>query len=61
MKKPGKQSHQDEFTEKILKGMKLAFEKMVKQKRTIDGTLVFQENGKIIKIKAVDFKLDSEK
>jgi hypothetical protein len=39
----------------ISKGLDLAFQKLVKQKKAQNGTLVFCENGQIKKIKASDF------
>ena len=44
----------DILTEKILKGIKISFEKLVKEKARDDEELVFGENGKIVKIKAKD-------
>jgi hypothetical protein len=42
------------LTSKISEGLKLAFDKLVKEKAKEDGELIFCEDGKIIKIKAKD-------
>jgi len=43
-----------ELTKKISEGLKLAFDKLVKEKAKEDGELIFSENGKIVKVKAKD-------
>lgn len=43
-----------ELEEKILKGIALAYEKLVEQKKREDGELVFSQDGKIITVKARD-------
>ena len=43
--------------EKIDEGVKKAFKKLVEEKASVDGELVFSENGKIIKTKAKDLLL----
>ena len=45
-----------EIREKILKGIALAYERLVEQKKKDDGELVFSENGKIVRVKARDLK-----
>ena len=42
--------------EKIIKGLELSFQKLLKQKQAHNGTLIFSEKGEIIKIKAVDLE-----
>ena len=42
------------LTEKILKGIQISFEKLVKEKAKNDEELIFEENGKIVRIKAKD-------
>ena len=44
----------DEIREKILKGIDLAFKKLLIKKQKEDGEFVFSENGKIITVKARD-------
>ena len=44
----------DIIREKILKGLEISFEKSVKEKAKNDEELIFEENGKIVKIKAKD-------
>jgi hypothetical protein len=41
---------------KILKGARLAVEKLIKEAQKNDEYLVFSENGKIVKIKARKLK-----
>ncbi len=41
-----------ELREKILKGIELAFEKLVKTKQKNDGKLVYSKDGKIYFVKA---------
>jgi hypothetical protein len=41
---------------KILKGARLAVEKLIKEAQINDESLVFSKNGKIIKIKARKLK-----
>lgn len=43
--------------ELVRKGLDLSFKKLVEQKQTENGYLVFSENGKIIKVKAWDIKV----
>jgi len=38
--------------EKILKGLQISFEKLVKEKAKNDKDLIFEENGEIVRIKA---------
>jgi len=42
----------DIIEEKILKGLQISFEKLVKEKAKNDKDLIFEENGEIIRIKA---------
>ena len=44
----------DSIIEKILKGLEISFEKLVKEKAKNDEELVFSENGEIVRIKAKD-------
>jgi hypothetical protein len=41
-----------ELREKILKGIELAFEKLVKTKQKNDGEFVYSKDGKILIVKA---------
>ncbi|MDP1623799.1 MAG: hypothetical protein Q8M08_15845 [Bacteroidales bacterium] len=43
-----------ELREKILKGIELAFEKLVKTKQKNDGEFLFSKDGKIFIVKASD-------
>ncbi len=45
-----------ELREKILKGIELAFEKLVKTKQKDDGEFVYSKDGKIYFVKAMDLK-----
>jgi len=42
----------DILREKILKGIQISFEKLVKEKARDDEELIFSENGQIVRIKA---------
>jgi hypothetical protein len=44
----------DILRDKILKGLQISFEKLVKEKAKNDEELVFEENGEIVKVKAKD-------
>ena len=44
----------DILREKILKGIQISFEKLVKEKARDDEELIFSENGQIVRIKAKD-------
>ena len=44
----------DIIREKILKGLEISFERLVKEKAKNDEELVFSENGEIVRIKAKD-------
>ncbi|MDR1983997.1 MAG: hypothetical protein LBQ28_04145 [Prevotellaceae bacterium] len=43
-----------EIRENMLKGIALAYERLVEQKKKEDGVLVFSKNGKIVKVRARD-------
>ena len=51
MSKTDKQKF-NEIGEKILKGMTLAFDRLLEKKAKEDGYLVFSENGKIVHVSA---------
>lgn len=42
--------------EKIRLGLDLAFKKLVAEKRRNNEVFVFSKNGKIVEIKAIDYK-----
>ena len=42
--------------DKIRQGLDLAFKKLIAKKRTNDEVFVFSRNGKIVEVKAVDYK-----
>ena len=44
----------DELTNKIIKGLDKAYEKLIKHKKLIDGYIVVSRDGKIEKIRARD-------
>lgn len=46
----------DEFREKLKIGLELTWKKLLEEKRKNDGTFVFSQNEKIVKIKARDIK-----
>jgi hypothetical protein len=41
-----------ELSEKLLAGVKLAFQRLVEKARLNDDYLIFSENGKVVKVKA---------
>lgn len=43
-----------EFDENILKGANIAFQRLVTEKKKVNGELVFSRNGKIFRVKASD-------
>ena len=45
-----------EFEENIVNGAKLAFQRLVSQKKKENGELVFSRNGKIFRVKATDLE-----
>ncbi len=49
-----KEQKLEELHEKITKGIQIAFEKLVIQKKKDDGEFVFSKDGKIVVIKARD-------
>ena len=42
---------------KIDKGLKLSFQKLLKEKKANNGSFVFSKNGKIVTVKASDIAL----
>lgn len=46
----------DELHDKIRQGLDLAFKKLVAEKKRNNEVFVFSKNGKIIEVKAVDYK-----
>jgi hypothetical protein len=48
----------DEFTDKVLKGLELSFQKLLEFKKQKNSPLVVVRNGKILKIMAEDFYKD---
>lgn len=45
-----------DFAQKVLEGLRLAFERLVDRTIKEGGYLVFSENGKIVKVQAADLK-----
>lgn len=46
----------NELLEKITQGLDLTFKRLLAEKQKEDGEFVFSENGKIIRVKARDYK-----
>ncbi len=46
----------DELHEKIKQGLDLTFKKLLAEKRRNNEVFVFSKNGKIVEVKAVDYK-----
>jgi hypothetical protein len=47
----------DQLREKIRIGLELTFKKLLQQKQAADGVFVWEQNGKITKVKARDVQL----
>lgn len=47
----------DEIKDKVLKGGKLAIERLTDRKRRDNACLVVSQNGKVVKLNAKDIKL----
>lgn len=45
-----------EFEENIVKGVHIAFQRLVNQKKKENGELVFSRNGNIFRVKAADLE-----
>jgi hypothetical protein len=45
-----------EFEENVVKGVNLAFQRLVSAKKKDDGELVFSRNGEIFRVKAADIE-----
>lgn len=52
---------QDEFTDKVIKGLEITFQKLLEYKKQKNSPLVVMRDGKIVKIMAEDFYKDIEK
>ncbi len=49
---------QDEFTDKVIKGLEITFQKLLEYKKQKNSPLVVMRDGKIVKIMAEDFYKD---
>jgi hypothetical protein len=58
--KEPKAVYAEEFAQKFLRGMKLAFEKLVREERLHDRSLVISENGQVKHVPAREIKLEGE-
>jgi len=47
-----------DLRDKILEGIDLAVEKLIRTKQKEDGELVFSQNGEIVIVKAKDLAID---
>lgn len=52
---------QDDFTDKVVKGLEITFQKLLEYKKQKNSPLVVMRDGKIVKIMAEDFYKDIEK
>ncbi|MCL2073092.1 MAG: hypothetical protein FWH18_04165 [Marinilabiliaceae bacterium] len=48
----------DILREKIIKGLQISFENLVREKAKDDKELIFEENGEIVRIKAKDLLME---
>lgn len=46
----------EDIKDKVLKGGKLAIERLLDKKRKDNSVIVFSENGKVVKLKAKDVR-----
>ena len=47
-----------ELRNKILKGIDLAVERLIRKKQKEDGELVFSQNGQVVVVKAKDLEVE---
>ena len=52
---------QNDFADKIMKGLEISFQKLLEFKKQKNSPLVVMRNGKIVQIMAEDFYKDLEK
>jgi ribosomal protein L25 (general stress protein Ctc) len=52
-----KKDSPDDLQEKIMAGMKLAFERLVEKKKKENSYLIFSVDGKVTKVMAKDIKI----
>lgn len=50
----------EDINEKIKRGVKLAYRRLIEKKQREDGELIYSIDGKIVRIRARDIKLDDE-
>lgn len=58
--KDPKEVYGEQFAEKFLRGMKMAHEKLVREARLHNDTLVIWKDGQIKHVPAKDIKLEGE-
>ena len=46
----------DEFSAKIMEGLKLSYQRLVEKTKKENGFLIFSINGKIVEVQAKDLK-----
>ncbi len=61
MKSENLNKGQNEFADKVMKGLELSFQKLLEFKKQKNSPLVVMRNGKIVEIMAEDFYKDSVK
>lgn len=47
----------DEIKEAVLKGGKIAIERLIDRERKVNGYIVISKEGKVVKVKARDIKM----
>lgn len=50
----------EDINEKIKRGVKLAYRRLIMQKQREDGELIYSIDGKIVRVRARDIKLEAE-
>jgi hypothetical protein len=61
MKSENLNKGQNEFADKVMKGLEISFQKLLEFKKQKNSPLVVMRDGKIVKIMAEDFYTDAVK
>ncbi len=61
MKSENLNKSQNEFADKVMKGLELSFQKLLEFKKQKNSPLVVVRNGKIVEVMAEDFYMDAVK
>lgn len=53
-------NEKEELSKKIIRGVNLAYRRLIEKKQREDGELIYSIDGKIVRIRARDIKLDDD-